>query len=195
MSERSGKLLDVLQQELRLRNYSPKTIKAYKSCVRTFIRWIAPRHPRDLGDYEIRDVFTEMLDSYQRSPAGLNQLINALRFLYVELYQRPMRLGTFQRPRAEKKLPVILSEEEVIRLLEVIKNVKHKTILMLIYSGGLRVGEAVRIKIADIDSDRMLIHINEGKGKKDRYTLITGLKELRKGGSEREVFKRSGGGG
>ena len=135
----------------------------------------------DIKDDEIRNVFAEMLDSYKRSPAGLNQLINALRFLYVELYHRSMRLGTFERPRAAKKLPVILSEEEVLSLLKAVSNVKHKTILMLIYSGGLRVGEAVRIKIADIDSGRMLIHIHSGKGKKDRYTLLSEelLKELR----------------
>jgi integrase/recombinase XerD len=166
-------LIEVLERELRLRNYSLKTIKSYKSCIRTFIKQIAPRHPRDLTDDDIRDAFMGLLDSYQRSPAGLNQMINALRFLYVELYHRTMRLGTFERPRAAKKLPVILSEQEVVRLLTGIKNVKHRTIMMLIYSAGLRIGEAVRMKVSDIDGDRMVIHVHAGKGKKDRYTLLS----------------------
>ena len=165
--------LEALRRELRIRNYSPKTAKSYGSCVRTFVKYIAPRHPRDLADDEIREVFSRMLDSSQRSSAGLNQLINALRFLYVEVYRRPLKLGILKRPKAEKKLPVVLSPEEVVRLLSSATNLKHKTILMLIYSGGLRLGEAVRVRVSDLDSDRMMIHVRGGKGKKDRYTLLS----------------------
>ena len=173
--------LNAYERELRLRNYSPKTVKSYRSCLRTFVKFITPRHPRDLKDDEIRLAFSRMLDSSERSSAGLNQLINALRFLYVELYQRPLALGTLKRPRTEKKLPVVLSREEVVRLLSSVTNAKHKTILMLIYSAGLRVGEAVRVRVSDVDRDRMMIRVRAGKGKKDRYTLLSEelLKQLR----------------
>ena len=181
MPENQRPLLDVLTDELRLRNYSPKTIKSYKSCVRSFVQFIVPEHPRALSDDHIRSTFLRMLDSHRWSPAGLNQMINALRFLYVELYHRPLKLGTFQRPKSEKKLPVVLSQDEVLRLFAATENMKHRTMLMMIYSGGLRLGEVVRLRIEDIDSGRMMIHLRKAKGKKDRYTLLseTMLQQLR----------------
>lgn len=87
-----------------------------------------------------------------------------------------------ERPKKEKKLPEILSKNEISKLLKAVKNLKHKAILYLVYSAGLRVGEVVKLKPTDIDSDRMLIHIIQGKGKKDRYTILseTALSILRK---------------
>lgn len=78
-----------------------------------------------------------------------------------------------ERPKKEKKLPEILSKNEISKLLKAVKNLKHKAILYLVYSAGLRVGEVVKLKPTDIDSDRMLIHIIQGKGKKDRYTILS----------------------
>ena len=100
-------------------------------------------------------------------------MFNALRFLYVELYKMPFVIGSIPRPKKVRKLPDILSPEEVIQILNGIENIKHQTILMLIYSAGMRIGEAVRIKVTDIDSRRKLIHIRNAKGKKDRYTLLS----------------------
>jgi integrase/recombinase XerD len=78
-----------------------------------------------------------------------------------------------KRPRKDKKLPIVLGQEEVARILTSLDNVKHKAILMLVYSAGLRVGEVVRLKPEDIDSNRMLIHVGGAKGRKDRYTLLS----------------------
>lgn len=100
-------------------------------------------------------------------------MFNALRFLYVELYDKPFVIGRLPRPQKEKKLPDVLNEDEVVRILEAVDNLKHKTLLMLIYSAGLRVGEVVRLKIEDIDSERKLIYLKSAKGKKDRYTLLS----------------------
>jgi site-specific recombinase XerD len=102
----------------------------------------------------------------------ISQMINAFRFLYVELYKRPLVLADLKRPRKEYKLPVVLSEEEVRSLFDALGNVKHRTMMMLVYSGGLRVGELVRLKPEDIDSKRKMIHVRGGKGKKDRYTML-----------------------
>ena len=99
--------------------------------------------------------------------------MNAIRFLYIDLYKLPFIIGSIPRPKKARKLPDILSAEEVIQILNSVENLKHQTVLMLIYSGGLRIGEAVRIKITDIDSKRKLIHIRNAKGKKDRYTLLS----------------------
>jgi site-specific recombinase XerD len=103
----------------------------------------------------------------------INQFINALRYLYVELYHQPLLLGEIPRPNKEKKLPVVLSQEEVRRIFDATSNLKHRFMLMVTYSGGLRVGEVVKLRPEDLDSDRGLIHIHGGKGKKDRYTVLS----------------------
>lgn len=181
MSEHRQHLFEVLTDELRLRNYSPKTIKAYRSSIRTFVRYVAPRHPRALSDADLRQYLLYLIEQRKVEAATVNQVINALRFLYEELYKRPIQVGELPRPKRERKLPVTLSAEEILLLFDRIQNLKHKTILMLIYSAGLRVGEAVRVKIADIDGHRRLIHLKGGKGKKDRYTVLgdSMLKQLR----------------
>ncbi|MCW5896363.1 MAG: tyrosine-type recombinase/integrase [Bacteroidetes bacterium] len=84
-----------------------------------------------------------------------------------------MQLGDLPRPKKERKLPEILNENEVLRILDAVDNLKHKTILMLIYSAGLRVGEVVRIRLSDIDEQRKLIHLHKAKGAKDRYTVLS----------------------
>lgn len=165
-------LFETVRREMRLRNYSPKTIKAYKSCLRTFTRYFSPRHPRDLSDADIRKYLLHLIETEQYAASTVNQVLNAIRFLYVELYKRPLMLGNIPRPQKESKLPVVLSSNEVLSILGAVDNLKQRTILMLIYSAGLRVGEVVRLKIPDIDSDRKMIHLRGAKGKKDRYTLL-----------------------
>jgi site-specific recombinase XerD len=178
---RAGKLFEVLRQELKLRNYSPKTIKSYRSHLRSFVAHFAPQHPRELSNEDIRRYLLNLIEVKKFSAGSVNQVLNALRFLYVELYKRPLVLGDIPRPKKSKKLPVVLSQAEVQRILNVVKNLKHRCLLMITYSGGLRVGEVVRLKPEDIDGERMLIHVQNAKGKKDRYTLLGNatLDELR----------------
>lgn len=179
-------LFEVLTRELRLRNYSAKTIKAYKSCLRSFIDHFKPRHPRALSENDIRNYLLYLLEEKQSASTTVNQVFNALRFLYVDLYKMPFVIASVPRPKKEHKLPDVLNQEEVIKILNAVDNLKHKTILMLIYSAGLRVGESVRLKIEDIDSKRKVIHLRGAKGKKDRYTLLSDvvLEKLR------EYFKQ-----
>ncbi|MCX6144191.1 MAG: tyrosine-type recombinase/integrase [Ignavibacteriales bacterium] len=165
--------LRVFEQELRIRNYSPKTIKSYTSSLRTFVRFVAPKHPRDLSNQDIRSQLSRMLETGHWSAPSISQLISALRFLYVELYHRPLEIGEIPRPKKEKKLPLVLSQKEVLNVFDSVDNLKHKTLLMLIYSAGLRVGESVRLELRDIDPDRKLIFLRGAKGKKDRYTLLS----------------------
>jgi integrase/recombinase XerD len=176
-----SRIEDVLAQELRLRNYSPKTIKAYKSCIRSFARYIAPKHPREATEEDIRKFLLYQISEKKLSAATVNQIYNALRFLYAELYKKPFVIGSLPRPKKERKLPTVLSQEEVLTILSCTENLKHRALLTLIYSAGLRVGESVRLKISDIDSERKMIHLRNAKGKKDRYTLLsdTALETLR----------------
>jgi len=115
------------------------------------------------------------------SRAYRNQAVSAIKFLYKEVLDLPERVSELPYLRKEHTLPVVLSREEVQRLLNAVTNLKHRAILMVIYSAGLRVGEAVRLKVADIDSDRGMIFVRGGKGRKDRYTLLsdTALQTLR----------------
>lgn len=166
-------LLETVRRELRIRNYSQKTIKSYVSCLRTFIRFLRPLHPREARDVDIRRFALSLIESGKYASSTVNQIINALRFLYVELYNRPMVLGELPRPKRERKLPVVLSEQDVLAIFEATENLKHKALLMLVYSAGLRVGEAVNLRWEDLDEERNTIHIRSGKGKKDRYTILS----------------------
>ncbi len=166
-------LFEALAKEMKLRNYSHKTLKAYKSCLRSFIKYFSPKHPKELSAEDIRTYLLYLIEHEKLASSTVNQVFNALRFLYVELYKMPFTIQDIPRPQKEQKLPKVLSQEEVLKIFSRVDNLKHKTLLMLIYSAGLRVGESVRLKISDIDGERKMIHLRSAKGKKDRYTLLS----------------------
>jgi integrase/recombinase XerD len=161
-----------IRRELTLRNYSHSTIKAYLSCLRSFVKFQRPKHPREATEDDIRRFLLHLLENEQLAAGTVNQVFNALRFLFVELYKRPMVIDRLPRPRKDRKLPDVLSEPEVRRLFASVDNLKHRTMLMLAYASGLRVIELVRLRIEDIDGDRGLIHIRDAKGKRDRFTVF-----------------------
>jgi integrase/recombinase XerD len=163
---------ETVRRELRLRNYSHKTAKAYLSCLRSFVKYFRPRHPRELTNADIRGYLLHMIEDDGYAAGTVNQTFNALRFLYVDLYAQPFVIGSLPRPRREQKLPDLLNEDEVKRLFESVHNIKHRTMLMLAYASGLRVSEVVRLRIEDFDGERGLIHIRDAKGKKDRFTVF-----------------------
>lgn len=165
-SEKPRKLFEVLRQELKLRNYSHKTLTSYRSCLREFVKYFSPRHPRELSNEDIRKYLLHLIEDKHYTAGSINQVFNAIRFLYVELYKRPLVIAGVPRPLKERKLPNVLSQDEVLRIFECVDNLKHKTLLMLIYSAGLRVGESVRLKVSDIDGQRKMIHIHDAKGKR-----------------------------
>ena len=172
-SSQAKTTLQVFEEELRIRNYSPKTIKSYQSCLCSFEKFFTPRQLRDLKNEDLRKYILYQIDKEKLSAGTINQTINALRFLYVEIYKRPMVLGDIKRPLKAKRLPVVLSLDEVKSIFDSLGNIKHRVMLMLTYSAGLRVGEVVHLKPEDIDSKRKLIHVHEGKGKKDRYPILS----------------------
>jgi site-specific recombinase XerD len=125
-----------------------------------------------LTESEIREYLLHLLQTRSLTASSVNQVLNALRFLYVELYHMPMVLGEIPRPKRARTLPTVLHETEVQTMIERTENLKHKALLMMVYSGGLRVGEVVRLKPEDIDSNRMLVHIRKAKGQRDRYVQL-----------------------
>jgi integrase/recombinase XerD len=164
--------LERARRELRLRNYSHKTIKSYLSCLRIFVDFFRPRHVRELVESDIRRYLLYLIEKRQLASSSVNQTINAIQFLYHEVYRQPVTMRGIPRPKRSKRLPVPLSRQELKRLFDAKSNIKHKALLMLAYSGGLRVGEVVALRPEDVDSDRMMLRIRGGKGAKDRYTLL-----------------------
>jgi site-specific recombinase XerD len=125
-----------------------------------------------VSDEDIKDYLYRLVNEKNVSTSTLNTAINALKFYYGEVLKRRF-VYEIKRPKKDKKLPVVLSQEEVSQILSSMSNIKHRAILMLIYSAGLRVSEVVKLKPEDIDAKRKLIHIKDAKGRKDRYTILS----------------------
>lgn len=161
--------LDALHQELVLAGYSPKTEKAYMGHVRRFLE-----SSPDLEAGPIaagKKYIQKLLEQDQISHSYANQFISALQYFYDKVLH--LTLPEFPRPKKEQKLPQVLSQQEVLSILESVDNLKHKTILYMTYAAGLRVGEVVRLQLSDIDSKRMMIRVCQAKGRKDRYVMLS----------------------
>jgi site-specific recombinase XerD len=157
-------------KELR---YSEHTIQTYKNLFEEFINYYH-RYDIDRIDEPMIVKFLRYLVIDRKiSTSYQNQSINAIKFYYERVLGGQRKIYLIDRPKNDKGLPVVLSEDEVSSLLRATTNLKHKAILMTIYSAGLRIGEAIRLKISDIDAQRMQIRVVQSKGKKDRYTLLS----------------------
>ena len=163
--------------DLRLKNFSDGTIKVYVHAVEKFARFLG-RSPDESTAEDVRAFLIHELDrGLSRSYIVIQQ--NALRHLYLDTLGRTDELAAIPRPKRERRLPVVLSREEVQRLFTVTGNLKHKALLMVAYDAGLRLSEILNLRSEDIDSQRMVIRVRQGKGKKDRYgRLSAGLLEL-----------------
>ena len=159
-------------QQLKLKNYSQNTIKSYGHCFQIFLDHFNNANVESLTKEQI----TSFL--YKENQKGLsygyqNQIINAIKFYYEKVLGRKKEYYDIPRAKRPQKLPTVFSEEEIVHLIGQIGNLKHKSVLYLIYSAGLRISESVNMKIADIDSKRNLINVRGAKGKKDRTTLLS----------------------
>lgn len=168
-------------QKLEERRYSPQTIKVYSALFTEFINYFPDRMADELAEKDIMDFSRYLVITRKVSSSYQNQAINAIKFYFEKVKGGPRTFYAIDRPQREKILPQVCSEEEVISILKSTKNLKHKAILTTIYSAGLRISELINLKITHIDSDRMQIRVEQSKGKKDRYTLLSqkNLKLLR----------------
>jgi len=166
-------------KELR---YSQNTLDTYKHMFEEFINYYNDTEIDDITEGMIVNFLRYLVNERNISGSYQNQSINSIKFYYERVKGGARKIYSIERPRKEKYLPEVLSEEEVVRILNATENLKHKAILMTIYSGGLRVSELTNLRIKDIDSNRMQIRVAQAKGKKDRYTLLgnTTLEILRK---------------
>jgi integrase/recombinase XerD len=165
-------------QDLQLRNLAPNTQQAYVRAVAKVAQHFH-KSPDLLSAEEVRSYLVYLVEEKHASADSYIQVLAALRFLFNVTLRRKEVLEGIPRPRSVKKLPVVLSMEEVAQFFAAIRNLKHRALMMTIYAGGLRVSEVVSLRVTDIDSQRMLIRIRQGKGRKDRYVnLSTRLLEV-----------------
>ena len=160
-------------EELQRRNYSPETTRGYILAVKQFAEYFG-RSPEKMGAEEIRRFQLYLLREKKLAPGTVEIRIAALRFLYKKvLKRRDLAYDDLIFPKTPEKLPVVLSQEEVKRLIEAAPNLLHRTLLMVLYSTGVRRKEVSLLKVSDIDSQRQVLHIRHGKGSRDRDLPLT----------------------
>ena len=159
-------------EDMQIRNLTDNTQLSYLQQISSFAKY-HHRSPEQLGPEEIRAYQVHLTTERKLAPGSLSTIAAALRFLYKVTLKREWVDAEIPLPKKPFKLPVILSREEVAHFLESIASLKHRTLLMTAYAAGLRVTEAARLKITDIDSQRMMIRVEQGKGQKDRSVMLS----------------------
>ena len=159
-------------EELQRRNFSPTTIRSYLYAVERFARHFKCR-PDRLNHTHLRSYQAHLLRTGQLQPKTVRLHVSALRFFFVKTLRRRYLLDDTPYPKAPQRLPLILSVEEMARLIDAADGLYHRTMLMVLYSTGIRSAELLQLQVADIDSRRMLIHIRQGKGGRDRFVPLS----------------------
>ncbi|WP_348800614.1 site-specific tyrosine recombinase/integron integrase [Flavobacterium adhaerens] len=165
--------IEKFKQWLRVRRYSENTITTYSEAIKSFLVFYREKPLSEITNQDVIIYNNDYIIQNNLSASYQNQVINAIKLFFQIIETRKMIIEEIFRPKNAKTLPNILSKDEVMRIIDTTTNLKHKTLLALIYSAGLRISEAINMKLTDIDSQRMLIHIKNAKGKKDRYTLLS----------------------
>jgi integrase/recombinase XerD len=161
----------MIEEDMKVRNFSPVTQRCYVHAVAKFARYFT-QSPDRLGLTEVRAYQVHLVET-GASWAGFNVAVSALRFFYGVTLGRSASVERIPYARKQQLLPVILSADEIVRFFGAVPSLKHRTALMAAYAAGLRVSEVVRLRVADIDSDRMLIRVEQGKGHRDRYVMLS----------------------
>jgi site-specific recombinase XerD len=166
-----GELKTRMLMKMELRNFSKRTIEMYLYHMKKFVAFYG-KSPDTLGRSEVEE-YLHSLFQREASASWIIQAYSSLKYFYYEVLDKPDIVLKLRRPKSEKKLPVVLSMNEVKKIIDNVKSYRDQTVLMAIYSAGLRLNEGVKLKIRDIDSQRMQIRVEQGKGRKDRYTLLS----------------------
>lgn len=163
--------LDSFITHLELCGYSPRTVKSYSTYLQRFLLTT----DKLVNDITVDDVrlFLHSLVQRNISTSYLNSTYSGIKIFFSAILKKPFTMDDIPRVKKRSKLPVVLSFDEVMRIISVTSNLKHRAILLTAYSGGLRVSEVSNLKLSDIDSANMQIYIRNGKGNKDRYTILS----------------------
>ncbi|MBU0529844.1 site-specific integrase [bacterium] len=160
-------------KQLSIENYSEQTIKGYLSALKLFLEFIEKLNVNRITEKEIQDYLFYCKTKKNYSFSTMRQVISSIRYLYKNVLRQQIPESLNLTLRKPNSLPVVLSKTEIIKILQATNNLKHKTILLLIYSAGLRLGELINLKLGDLNSESMKIHVQQGKGKKDRYVMLS----------------------
>lgn len=171
MEKKNLSISCLLERELRVRNYSPRTIHTYIELVQRTETCLGVSFDKITTD-QYKNYIHQRITKDGVSTSTVNQMLSVYKIVQIDLLKRDWESIKIKRPRRTKKLPVVLSQQEVEKLINAASNIKHRAILMLAYGSGLRRQETQMIKARDIDSARMQVHIVQGKGKKDRYSIL-----------------------
>ncbi len=166
-------LLSAYKKLLKIENYSDQTIKNYYSALRLFLEWISESKLEKVTEKSIEDYLFHCKTKRNYSFSSMKLVIAAIRYLYLKVLKKDIPEALNIQLRKPNILPIVLSSKEISKIFNVTINLKHKTILLVIYSGGLRLGELLNLKLGDIDSESMKIHIRNAKGKQDRYIMLS----------------------
>ncbi|WP_425235411.1 site-specific tyrosine recombinase/integron integrase [Ulvibacterium sp.] len=171
---------DEYLDKLEIKKYAENTVKTYVHHFECFLNHYHPINPEDINEKEVRQ-YLQKLSRDGRSPSYLNQTVNSIKFYFETVMGMPNRFYDLERPRKSTPLPKVLSRAEILAMIDNTNNLKHRCIISLLYSAGLRRSELLSLKLGDIDSNRMLIRVQSAKGNKDRMTVLspTLLRSLR----------------
>jgi site-specific recombinase XerD len=158
--------------DMQLRNFRPETQRNYIHHVAGFARYFH-QSPELLDIEAVRQYQLYLLNERRLSPETINQYVSAVKFLYLITLEMPWTAEYFPHVRRPHRLPIVLSQEEVFAFFDYVPSLKYRAALMICYGAGLRVSEAVALKVSDIDSQRMLLRVEQGKGGKDRYAMLS----------------------
>jgi len=162
-----------LDQTLLLKRYSWRTIKSYKNCFRQFIKYYDEIKPSEITRRQINDYLAAMIKERNISASHQSQIMSAIKMFYAAVLNQEEKVKNLFQPKPDKKLPNVFLEEEVTALLRSVDNPKHRCILMVIYSAGLRLGEVINLRLTDLQPEKNRLFVRGGKGKKDRCTLLS----------------------
>jgi integrase/recombinase XerD len=165
-------LKEHMQADLQLLGITPKTQSVYLREVSNFAKYFG-KSPEQLGEDELKEYMLHLLNDRHLSHGTFKYYVSGLKFLYKTTLKREDVVANIKYPRRKKTLPVVLDLSEVEALFSVTDNIKHKALLMITYSAGLRVSETLHLKVTDIDSKRMMVRVEQGKRKKDRYSILS----------------------
>ena len=157
-------MLERLETELKIRGFSPRTISTYKYHVKNFLKFIN-KNPSEVIEYDAKKYLAHLLSERKYSPRSANLALSALKFFYSQIVQN-RSFNEVIGPKPERKIPTVLTKDEIRKMLQSAKNPKHRLLIEFIYSSGLRVSECVSIKTTDLDFDERIGKIRHGKGNK-----------------------------
>jgi integrase/recombinase XerD len=166
-----SKLTEQMKADLQLKGFKPNTQRTYLIEVGNLARYF-DKSPEELGKEEVKEYLLHLMNDKKLSQGTFKSYVSGIKFLYNTTLNRQEVVQDIKYPKAKIKLPVVMDLSEIEALLAATDNIKHKAILMITYSAGLRISETSRLKITDIDSKRMMVRVEQGKGGKDRYTIL-----------------------